>query len=63
MNIQHRLDTRDAKRIIHSQHFVLSAVPSDAMPYVVRGFAQHYKIQTKIMLKAMKHYIRICKTL
>jgi hypothetical protein len=60
---QHRLDTRDAKRIIHSQHHILQAVPTYALPHVVRGFAKHYRIQKKVMLKAMAHYVRICKTL
>ena len=63
MQTKNNLDSRDAKRIIHSQDFVLRHVPVGALPYVVRGFAKNYGMQAKIMLKAMKHYIRISKTL
>ena len=60
---QHRLDSRAAKHIVHSQHHILKFVPTYALPHVVRGFAKHYRIQKKVMLKAMAHYVRICKTL
>jgi hypothetical protein len=58
MHTQTRIDARDAKRIIHAQHYILKAVPTEALPHVVRGFAKQYRIQKKVMLKAMARYIR-----
>jgi hypothetical protein len=51
--------TQDSKRIIHSQHHVLAYVSKEALPYVARGFAQSFNIPTKVMLKAMKRYVRL----
>jgi len=62
MKTQTRLAARDAKRIIHSLHMVLTAVPTEAMPYVVRGFAKQYNLPKKVMLKAMARYIRLRNT-
>lgn len=63
MHTQTRLDTRDAKRIIHEQYYILKHVPSYVLPHVVRGFAKQYRIQNKVMRKALAHHIRVCKTL
>jgi hypothetical protein len=58
MKTQTRLDSRDAKRIIHTHHYILKAVNTISMPHIVRGFAKQYNLPKKVMLKAMAHYIR-----
>ncbi len=58
MRTQARLDARDAKRIIHSFNMLLLPVSTEAVPHVARGFAKQYRIQKKVMLKAMARYIR-----
>jgi len=50
---------RAAKRIIHAQHHVLPHVPREALPHVVRGFAQASTIPKTVMLKAMARYVRL----
>jgi hypothetical protein len=50
---------RDAKRIIHSLHNILSATPIEALPFVAKRLARTYNIPQKPMLKAMSRYIRI----
>ena len=61
MYTQNRLNARDAKRVIHSFHILLSAIPTEAAPHVARGFAKQYNIPKKAMVKAMAHYTRILK--
>ena len=61
MYTQNRTDARDAKRVIHSFHILLSAVPTEAAPHVARGFAKQYSIPKKVMAKALAHYTRVTK--
>jgi hypothetical protein len=51
--------TRDAKRIIHELHNILSATPIEALPFVAKGLARNYNLPQKVMLKAMARYTRI----
>jgi len=57
------LNARDAKRIIHELHSILSATPNEALPFVAKGLARKYSIPQKVMLKAMSRYIRIHHTI
>jgi hypothetical protein len=50
---------RDAKRIIHGLHNVLSYTPIEALPFVAKGLAKKFSIPQKIMLQAMERYTRI----
>ena len=50
---------RDAKRIIHGLHNVLSCTPIEALPFIAKGLAQKFSIPQKIMLQAMARYTRI----
>jgi hypothetical protein len=58
MHTQARLDARDAKRLIREQHYILKAVPAEALPPVLSYIAKRYGIQKKAMLKAKARYIR-----
>jgi hypothetical protein len=50
---------RDAKRIIHEHHYMMPAVPREALPYVARGLAKAFNLPEKTMLKAMARYKRL----
>ena len=58
MHTQSRLEARDAKRLIREQHYILKAVPAEALPPVLAYIAKRYSIQKKVMLKALARYIR-----
>jgi hypothetical protein len=53
---------RDAKRILHALHNILSATPLEALPFVAKGLARTYNLPQKVMLKAMARYTRIHHT-
>ena len=51
-------NTRDAKRIIRELRLILSATPSEALPFVAKGLAQSYNLPQRVMLKAMARFTR-----
>jgi hypothetical protein len=53
------LVTRDAKRIIHELHYILSATPHEALPHIAKALAVRFLTPQKVMLKAMARYARI----
>jgi hypothetical protein len=50
---------RDAKRIIHGLHNILSCTPIEALPFIAKVLAKKFSIPQKTMLKTMARYTRI----
>ena len=48
-----------SKRMIRETANSLKHIPADALRHVAKGFAFHYKIPPRIMLKAMARYVRL----
>lgn len=57
--MQSNLNARDAKRIIHAQHHILSHIGVDALPIMARAWAAQYNIEKPVMLRAMARYVRL----
>lgn len=54
--------SREAKRLIHEQHYILRYVQTIELPLVAKAWAKLNFIPQKVMLKAMSRYARIHHT-
>ena len=55
----YNIPSRDAKRLIHERHDILRYVPANDLHLVAKAWAKFNFIPQKVMLKAMRRYIRI----
>ena len=56
------LVTRDAKRIVHEMHYQLKHVAPTHLSLVAKALGIKYCVPQKVMLKAMRRYVRIHHT-
>jgi hypothetical protein len=56
---QQRQNKRDATRIIHEHHHLLTYCPPIVLAAVARGIAKQYTMPRKVALKAMARYARL----
>ena len=55
-------DTRDAKRILHNLHSLLCHIQAHELHYVAKALGIKYCVPQKVMIKAMRRYVRIHHT-
>jgi len=56
---QHTLDVRDAKRILHELHRAICLVENRFLLALAKALAKDYNVPQKVMLKAMRRFIRL----